>query len=178
MWERAVISTYAGYQQTLGADERGCTTRKNAGAAARSYLADIWIRALAAGHTPFYAGVPSLRIGYAVSEKGRGFTPAQRNRAIRNGTGTVTVATRVAHARAPTHGIYCRLSALTRPTLIHEAAHLLTWADPNHGPQFWRVLIDLWQRELAIPAAAAIDLAAEHGVIVGPMTAAPKDATS
>jgi hypothetical protein len=70
-----------------------------------------------------------------------------------------------AHANSLRHEIYCT-SAVRRTTLVHEVAHLLTWRDGGHGPQFCGVLLTLWQREFGIDRARALSVAARMDVAI------------
>jgi hypothetical protein len=52
---------------------------------------------------------------------------------------------------------------MTRPTLLHETAHVLTAGD-GHGPDFCRVALSLYVRFLGVDEGQALRLADEHGV--------------
>jgi hypothetical protein len=52
---------------------------------------------------------------------------------------------------------------MTRSTLLHETAHILTCGD-GHGLDFCRVALSLYVRFLDVDERHALQLAAEHGV--------------
>jgi hypothetical protein len=52
---------------------------------------------------------------------------------------------------------------MTRHTLLHELAHVLTAGD-GHGPDFCRVALDLYVKFLSVDEAQALKLADEYGV--------------
>jgi hypothetical protein len=62
---------------------------------------------------------------------------------------------------------------LRRCVLVHEVAHLLTPLDPGHGPHFCRVVVHMWEHELGIDRAHALEVAARLGVTVAGAEVAP-----
>jgi hypothetical protein len=116
------------------------STRKAAHETAVTYLEYIWGK-YSAEFSPLATRVPTLRLGF---------------RGIGGG----------AHSNALLHEIYCNLCVLTRPTLVHEAGHLLTWRDSGHGPDFCAALIHMWEREFGIAREHALAVAARLGVAV------------
>jgi hypothetical protein len=148
---------YAWERQTLGhlddepllgeADRR--ITQQGARQAALIYLTHLWTT-YATRFTPYYHGVPYLRVGFATA---RGRARPRR----RAGYG--------AHAVPLRHEIYCRLGSLRRTTLVHEVCHLFAWGE-GHGPAFCAALIRLWEQEFGVDPSRALSLAERMKVAV------------
>jgi hypothetical protein len=137
-WEREVMGAL--YREDwLGAATDHSVTKSAARAGALAYLNRLW-STHAHAFSPYFTGVPYLRLGF-------------------RGAGG-------AHANACTHTIYCNLDSLRRVTLVHEVAHLFTWRDGGHGPQFCGALLALWEREFAIDRRAALAVAERIAVAV------------
>jgi hypothetical protein len=130
-------------------------SRQRARQAGLDYLNHLW-RTYAPNFTPYYEGLPYLRIGFATGVR-RGWG---RRRTLYG-----------AHAVPARHQIYCRIRSLRRATLVHEVCHLLAWGD-GHGAAFCAALLVLWEREFGIEPEMGLRLAARMQVKV--TTAPPK----
>jgi hypothetical protein len=146
-WEREAVG-HLDHEPLLGQADRKITQR-GARQAALVYLTHLWTT-YAKRFTPYYCGVPYLRVGFATA---RGRSRPRR----RAGYGAYAVPLR--------HEIYCRLGSLRRTTLVHEVCHLFAWGE-GHGPAFCAALIRLWEEEFAIDARKALSLAARLQVAV------------
>jgi hypothetical protein len=124
-------------------------SRQRARQAGLDYLNHLW-RTYTPKFTPYYEGLPYLRIGFAA--------------AVRRGWGRRRILYG-AHAVPARHQIYCRIRSLRRTTLVHEVCHLLVWGD-GHGPAFCAALLLLWEREFGIEPQVALNLAARMQVKV------------
>jgi hypothetical protein len=130
-------------------------SRERAREAGLDYLNHLW-RTYTPKFTPYYEGLPYLRIGFAT-----GVRRVWGRRRILYG----------AHAVPARHQIYCRIRSLRRATLVHEVCHLLVWGD-SHGPAFCAALLVLWEREFGIDVGTALRVAARMHVTVA--TSSPK----
>ena len=162
-WQGAVLAEQLGYTDTIlrwryrGDDlvpwpfAASRTGERKVRSVALKYLEELWSRHVGR-YAPWHPEVPKLTIGFrcCLSERPR----LRRRRAA-------------AHARTYSHAIYVPLDLLNRTTLLHEVAHLLV-PRSNHGPGFCAALIDLWERELGIDRAHALEVGVRFGVEFAP----------
>jgi hypothetical protein len=161
-WQHEVLN-HLQREPLLGQAPDRTITQRDARRAALAYLEHLWV-AYVDDFSPYYTGVPYLRVGFAVAVR-------RRRRRRRPTYGAYAVAHR--------HEIYCRLEALNRATLVHEVCHLFAWGD-GHGPRFCAALAYLWEREFGIGRTGALEAAARLDVHVDPppgRTGAPRGAT-
>ena len=149
-WERETVG-HLDHEPLLGEAADRKITHHGARQAALIYLTHLWAT-YAKRFTPYYCGVPYLRVGFATA---RGRSRPRR----RAGYGAYAVPLR--------HEIYCRLGSLRRTTLVHEVCHLFAWGE-GHGPAFCAALIRVWEEEFGIDPRKALSLAARLQVAVDP----------
>lgn len=137
------------HEPLLGQESVRRITQAAARSAALAYLTHLW-STYACSFTPYYSGVPYLRVGFVLGRRRR-----RRRRGFLYG----------AYAVPHRHEIYCRLASLRRPTFVHEVCHLFTWGD-GHGPAFCAALIRLWEEEFGIRRSTSLALAGRMRVAV------------
>jgi hypothetical protein len=147
-WERETVG-HLDHEALLGEQADRRITQRGARQAALVYLTQLWTR-YAECFTPYYRGVPYLRVGFATA---RGRSRPRR----RAGYGAYAVPLR--------HEIYCRLGSLRRTTFVHEVCHLFVWEE-GHGPAFCAALIRLWELEFGIDPRRALSHAMRLKVAV------------
>jgi hypothetical protein len=147
-WERETVG-HLDHEPLLGEAADRKITQRGARQAALMYLTQLWTR-YGECFTPYYRGVPYLRVGFATA---RGRSRPRR----RAGYGAYAVPLR--------HEIYCRLGSLRRTTIVHEVCHLFAWEE-GHGPAFCAALIRLWEQEFGIDPGRALSLATRLEVAV------------
>lgn len=147
-WERETLGDLEHEPLLAEAADRKIT-QSGARRAALTYLTHLWMT-YAKRFSPYYCGVPYLRVGFATGHR----RPRRRRRAFYG-----------AYAVPLRHEIYCRLASLRRTTFVHEVCHLFAWGE-GHGPAFCAALVRLWEEEFGIDPGKALFLAARLQVTV------------
>jgi hypothetical protein len=146
-WEQQILGSLQ-REPLLGQVPNQRMTQPAARKAALTYLTHLWTT-YATRFQPYYAGIPYLRVGFAICRRGR------RRPRTRHG----------AYAVPHRHEIYCQLTSLRRSTFVHEVCHLFAWGD-GHGAAFCATLVRLWKHEFGIHPQTSLSLAERLRVAV------------